>query len=498
MTAGHADINSASLKTELPLNVVVVDNHTDDELRKFVSDQLSRWKLARDNFRALKKVSVREMEYNGLRVSVQYNPSRAISSKARTDSASIKARPCFLCQSNRPEEQIFLDFEGTKGKKYHILTNPYPVFQNHLLVAADSHTPQSIWHRYVDMLILAKRYREFTWIYNGPQCGASAPDHLHFQAFPSGMLPLENDIRKHNSLEYVTCVQDASLYRYGKFANGIFVIDGLTSKSVAKMLYRLLDCVPVEQGDSEPRFNLFTFYADGHYISIIVLRTCHRSSHYFSSDPGSHLSMSPGCVDVGGVFITVEREDYERLTPELLASMMEQVTIGKDTEDLIVRRLTRTQPSLEVDVFSARELIFEITSDGAGRRAARYQDGRIEYGGILYDELFFEAKTLSTMYAETSFILQDVPYAGSLRITVSDGALVATNIIGVEDFILSILSSADLSLYDGVENLMERAMALRSGFMASKPDAKHQEYSGLTSVVSRDVREAVDRTWGKY
>ncbi len=498
MDSEYTTLKLTSHKNDLPLNVVVVDRHTDDELRKFVSDQLSRWEFARDNYRALKKVDIREMEYNGLRIAVHCNPSRAISSKAKTDSASLNARPCFLCRSNRPAEQISLDFEGTKDKKYHILTNPFPVFQNHLIVAADSHIPQSIWHRYVDMLILAKRYRQFTWIYNGPKCGASAPDHLHFQAFPSGILPLENDIRKHSSLEYVTCVQDASLYRYGKFANGIFVIDGITSKSVAKMLYRLLDCVPVEEGDSEPRFNLFTFYADGHYVSIVVLRTCHRSSHYSSTDPVSHLSMSPGCVDVGGVFITVEHDDYEKLTPGLLAGMMEQVTIGKDTEDLIVRRLTRTQPSVEVDVFSARELIFEITSDGAGRRAARYQDGRIEYGGILYDELFFEAKTLSTMYAETSFILQDVPYAGSLRITVSDGVLVATNIIGVEDFILSILSSEGPSQYDGVENLMERAMALRSGLMASKPSAKHQGYSGLTAVVSRDVREAVDRTWGEY
>lgn len=498
MTAGHADINSASLKTELPLNVVVVDNHTDDELRKFVSDQLSRWKLARDNFRALKKVSVREMEYNGLRVSVQYNPSRAISSKARTDSASIKARPCFLCQSNRPEEQIFLDFEGTKGKKYHILTNPYPVFQNHLLVAADLHTPQSIWHRYVDMLILAKRYREFTWIYNGPQCGASAPDHLHFQAFPSGMLPLENDIRKHNSLEYVTCVQDASLYRYGKFANGIFVIDGHTSKSVAKMLYRLLDCVPVEPGDGEPRFNLFTFYADGHYISIIVLRTCHRSSHYFSSDPESHLSMSPGCVDVGGVFITVEHEDYERLTPELLASMMEQVTISRDTEEVIVRRLTRTQPLLEVDVFSASEIVFEITSDGAGRRTARYQDGRIEYGGILYDELFFEAKTLSTMFAETSFILHGVPYAGSLRITASGDTLVATNIIGVEDYLLSVLSSMYSSQCSNLEKMTEQAVSLRSRLVTSPEEVRHQSYPGLAIPVCEDARQAIDRTWGDF
>lgn len=496
-------------KAELPLNVVVVDSHSDDELRKFVSDQLSRWKLASENFRALKKVSTRNMEFNGLTVTVQYNPYRAISSKARIDEESLKARPCFLCRPNRPKEQLYMDFEGTKGKKYHILTNPYPVFQNHLLVAADTHIPQSIWHRYVDMLILARRYREFTWIYNGPKGGASAPDHLHFQAFPSGLLPLENDIRAGRSLEYVTCVLDASLYRYTRFVNGVFVIKGNTSKSVAKMLYRLLDCVPVEKGDTEPRFNLFTFYSDDRYVSIVVLRTKHRSSHYFSSDPARHLAMSPGCVDMGGMLITVEREDYVKLNPELLGQMMDQVTVSKETENLILRRLTRIQPVIEVEIFRAKDIFFEIISDGAGCRTARYEDGRIEYGGILYDELFFEAKTLSTMFAETSFILNDGSgngnkrrFAGSLRISVSGESLVATDIIGIEDFLLSIMSlplpghNACGSSVSSDE-LEVATVAMRSRLKSSREYAQSLPYNGLTLPVSPAARAAVDRTWGE-
>ncbi|MCQ2166611.1 MAG: DUF4922 domain-containing protein [Bacteroidales bacterium] len=482
---------------ELPLNVVVVDNHTSDELYKFVSDQLSRWKLASDNFRALKKISTRTMEVNGLRVDVQFNPARAISSKARTDEAGLNSRPCFLCRSNRPAEQLFLDFEGTKGKKYHILTNPFPVFQNHLVIAADRHIPQSIWHRYVDLLILAKRYEGFTWIYNGPKCGASAPDHLHFQAFPSDILPLEKDVRAGHAMEYITCVQDASLYRYMHFAKGIFVIDGTTSKSVAKMLYRLLDCVPVPEGDTEPRFNLFTFHSEGHYISIVVLRTEHRSSHYTSADPSRHLYMSPGCVDVGGVLITVEREDYEKLTPELLGDMIGEVTISAETEDLILKRLTRTQPLMEVNIMASQEIVFEIISDGAGLRTARYQDGRIEYGGILYDELFFEAKTLSTMFADTSFILKNRKYAGSLRITVSDGKLLATNIIGIEDYLLSVMT-AELSVScEEPDFLEERTIAVRSALMSSLREESPQNYYGLTMPVDGNVRSAVDRTWGR-
>lgn len=483
-------------KSDLPLNIVVVDSHSDDELRKFVSDQLSRWKLSSDNFRALKKVDVRHMDFNDLRIAIQYNPARAISSKARTDEESLKARPCFLCRANRPKEQLYMDFEGTKGKKYHILVNPYPVFQNHLIVASDAHTPQSIWHRYVDLLILAKRYREFTWIYNGPKGGASAPDHLHFQAFPSGILPLEQEVRKGRGLEYVTCVLDASLYRYAHFVNGVFVIRGTTSKSVAKMLYRLLDCVPVEEGDSEPRFNLFTFFADGHYVSIVVLRTNHRSTHYFSTDPEEHLAISPGCVDMGGVIITVEKEDYEKLTPGLLARLMDQITIDRETENLILDRLTRTQPVLEVALMSAPELVFEIISDGAGRRTARYENGRIEYGGILYDELFFEAKTLSTMCAETSFILGN-RYAGALKIIAGDGMLKAVNIIGIEDYLLSVLSSSLTLEDDTPERIADRAIHLRSALTGSSATVFPVRYEGLSVAINAKVRQAIDQSWGK-
>lgn len=514
------------------------------ELFKFSKDQLSRWKLARDNYRALKNVKKRTLTIAGLEVNVQYNPARAISSKARTDAASIEARPCFLCVDNRPPEQSFIEFEGTKNKKYHILTNPFPIYQNHLVVAADSHVPQSIWHnRYVDMLILAKRYKEFTWIYNGPKCGASAPDHFHFQAFPSGLLPLENDVVKHDALEYVTNVQDAKLYRYCRFANGIFVIEGDTSKSVAKMLYRLLDCVPVCEGDSEPRFNLFTFFRGGKYVSIVVLRTQHRSSHYGSSDAEKSLAMSPGCVDMGGEFITVEEDDYNKISASLLEEMLDEITVSKELEDKVVDRLTRVQRTVEVGIMRGQEINFEIISDGAGVRKARYSQGRIEYGGILYDELLFEAKTLSTMLAEPSFILygvtigvgfhwerkEDQRFAGALKIIVSDGMLVAVNIVGVEDYLVSVISS-EMSSECNLEFLKAHAVISRSWIMrrmelrhsAGEVLCKHsddggikwhdygehkdfdvcaddhcQRYQGLTRATGVNVRMAVDQTWGQ-
>lgn len=448
-------------------------------LHKFVGDQLSLWPLACDNFRALKNVRVREMDARGLMVRLQFNPARMISSAAKLNKEDIAKRRCFLCRENRPQEQIMLKFEGRKGKKYHVLLNPYPIFPDHLVIAADSHTPQSILHRYVDMLDLARKYKSFTFFYNGPRSGASAPDHHHFQAAPKGHIPLQDDVDSMiDALEYVTSVQDAELYHYPKFTNGVFVIRSQTEKSAAKMFYRLLDCADTPEGEAEPMFNLFSYWTGREFRSIVVFRSRHRSHHYFSEGP-DHLTMSPGCADMGGVFIVPVEEEYGKLTPQLLNEMIAEVSITSEDEARILWRLTRTQPLLNVGIMSAKELEFEILSDGAGIRKAVMREGKIEYDGALYDELFFGARTLSTMFAEPSFILHGVTigvdfhwerkesqsFAGALKIIVDGDRLSAVNVIGVEDYLLSVISS-EMSASASEEFLKAHAVISRSWVMA--------------------------------
>ena len=451
----------------------------ENKIHKFVGDQLSRWPLACDNFRALKNVQVREVEVGGLKVKLQFNPARMVSSAAKLTKEDIAKRRCFLCQENRSGEQIMMKFEGRKGKKYHILINPYPIFPDHLVIAKARHTDQSIWHRYIDMLDLARKYADFSFFYNGPSCGASAPDHHHFQGAPKGLMPLENDVdARLGSLEEVTSVQDARLYHYDNFTNGIFVIRAETAKSAAKLFYRLLDCAPMHEGDSEPRINLFTYYRDGEFRSIVVFRRCHRSHHYFSDGP-DHLTMSPGCADMAGVFIVPVEEEFHKITPELLSEMLSEVTISKEEQELMIWRLTRTQPLLSVGIMSAKEISFEILSDGAGTRKAVMREGKIEYDGALYDELFFDAQTLSTQFAEPSFVLhnvvigknfhwertEDQKFAGSLKIIVENGQLTAVNIVGVEDYLLSVISS-EMSAKASEEFLKAHAVISRSWVMA--------------------------------
>lgn len=540
----------------------------DNRIHKFVGDQLSRWPLACENFRALKNVQVRGVEVGGLKVKLQFNPARMVSSAAKLTKEDIAKRKCFLCRENRSSEQIMMKFEGRKGKKYHILINPYPIFPDHLVIAMDRHTDQSIWHRYIDMLDLARKYADFSFFYNGPSCGASAPDHHHFQGAPKGLMPLENDVdARLDSMQEIASVQDARLYHYDNFTNGIFVIRAETAKSAAKMFYRLLDCAPMQEGDNEPRINLFTYYRDGEFRSIVVFRRCHRSHHYFSDGP-DHLTMSPGCADMAGVFIVPVEEEFHRITPELLAEMLSEVTISEEEQSQLIWRLTRTQPLLSVGIMTAKEIEFEILSDGAGPRKAVMREGKIEYDGALYDELYFDAQTLSTQFAQPSFVLHDVvigkdfhwqrtenqKFAGSLKIIVEKGQLTAINIVGVEDYLLSVISS-EMSAKASEEFLKAHAVISRSWVMAqigatrgtdhvavpegicSTPsvvthvdsmmshaesrmegneheimkwydhqDHRHfdvcaddhcQRYQGLTRATGSTVRKVIDQTWGQ-
>lgn len=552
---------------------------------KFVRDQLSRWPLACENYRALKNVQVREVEVGGLTVKLQFNPARIVSSAARLSKEDIAARKCFLCRENRPQEQMLVKFDGRKGKKYHILVNPYPIFPDHLVIAMNRHTDQSIWKRYVDMLDLARKYDGFTFFYNGPKSGASAPDHHHFQAAPKGLIPLQNDIdrlwkdirdekegcagqeQNAGGLDFLISEQDASLYHYSKFTTGIFALKAETSKSAAKMFYRLLDCVELQDGDKEPQFNLFTWWQDGEFRSIVILRSRHRSHHYFSDGP-DHLTMSPGCADMGGVFIVPVEDEYHKITPELLTEMVQEVSVSKDQETRIINRLTRTQPKIEVGIMSAKEIEFEILSDGAGSRKAVLREGKIEYDGALYDELHFGSKTPSTMFAEPSFVLhgvtigvnfhwerkEDQKFAGELKIIVDRGMLTAINIVGVEDYLLSVISS-EMSATASEEFLKAHAVISRSWVMAQiaasrkeqekvVPEGVHdvpslisdldcrlhhesketdndvreyvkwydhedhtkfdvcaddhcQRYQGLTRATGETVRKAIDCTWGQ-
>lgn len=494
------------------------------ELNKFIKDQLSVWQLASSNFRALKTAPSREVDVFGLKCRIQYNPRRVISSTADTSPAAIASRKCFLCADNRPKEQFHLGFEGRKGRNYHIQINPYPIFRGHLVIVRDEHIPQEIWHHFPDMLDFAARYKDYLVFYNGPSSGASAPDHLHFQAIPKHNLPLEevvDDFLDHPG-EPLATVKDASLYKFDGYARGVFALKATTSKSLAKLFYRLLDCTDRGKGEEEPMFNLYAYVKNGEYRTIVVMRSAKRS-HHFYSEGADHLTISPGAADIAGLFVAPFREDYDKADTALLEELLSEVCISEDEQNMIVWRLTRHQEKISVGLLSAKEIRFEIISDGAGPQTVKWHDGRISYNGMLYDELYFDSMTLSTLFAEASFILYDVvigidfhwqqkrtfKYAGGLKFIVEGDRITAVNCIGMEDYLMSVISS-EMKSSASIELLKAHAVISRSWLKARLKDHKAghehfdvcaddhcQRYQGLTMAVGDDVCRAIDRTWGQ-
>ena len=531
------------------------------QVEKFIKDQLSVWPEVSARFRGLKSTSTRRLDVGGLEVVLQHNPARLASAVAGTDADALKDAPCFLCRENLPREQMTMPFEGRKGRKYRIQVNPFPIFPQHLVIASERHQPQSIWHHFVDMLDMARSLQGFTVFYNGPESGASAPEHLHFQACPHGILPLEkamdilfDRIREEGledvhydidgELEYLTRVQEAVVYHYKRFMRGVFALRGRTSKSIGKLFYRLLESVPATEGEKEPKFNLFVWHDGAEYRAIVVLRDVHRTHHFFSEGP-DHLTMAPGCADVAGWLIVPEPEDYAKLDARLLAELLGEAAVRPEAERDIVWRLKRRQRKVEVGIMSAEEIRFEIISDGAGPQTVRFKDGKIDYGGVLYDELVFDAVTRSTLFSEPSFILygvtigvdfhwerkQDQTFAGSLKFIVEDDKVTAVNRVGIEDYLVSVISS-EMKASASLEFLKAHAVISRS-WVLSQMEGRHsgkdapmklpqvpgelirwwdhddhksfdvcaddhcQRYQGLTNAVGETVRQAVDETWGQ-
>ena len=493
------------------------------ELRKFIRDQLSVWPLAAANFRALKSAEVRELTVLGLPCRVQFNPERAASSTADISPEALAARPCFLCEESRPPEQRHLRFEGRKGRLYNIQINPYPIFRDHLVIARDRHLPQAIWHHLPDMLDFAARYPDYTVFYNGPESGASAPDHLHFQAVPRHELPLEEAVDAFLDAPGapLASLRDATLYRCPGYCRGVFALKAATAKSLTKLFYRLLECCFRHDGGPEPKFNLYTFVKGTEFRAFVVMRSRRRSRHFSADGPG-RLAISPGAADMAGVFVAPFRADFDKVTAALLEEILDEVTIPLHEQEMIEWRLTRTQPRVEVGILAAAQIRFEIISDGAGPQQVSWRDGRIDYNGTLYDELYFDAVTRSTLFAEPSFVLHDVvigidfhweqkrtlKFAGGLKFIIEGDKVRAVNCVGMEDYLLSVISS-EMKASASPELLKAHAVISRSWLLARMEDhAAHdgydvcaddhcQRYQGLTMAAGEQVRAAIDETWGQ-
>jgi len=286
--------------------------------------QFREWPLARDNYGQLDSVRVRKIPFPGYEIAVQFNPGRIVSSAAKVDAGSIKARPCFLCEANRPPEQRGVPF----GSDYIILINPFPIFRRHLTIVNRAHTPQKIEGDFLSMLSLAEALPDYVIFYNGPQCGASAPDHLHFQAGNRGFLPIEKDAGNPGLCSTVASFGGVELSLWNSYGRGMLTLTGSDSGALNNAFASFYSRFAATQPErAEPMLNILAYSSGERRTIHIIPRRLHRPSCYFAAEPGRIL-LSPASVDMGGVFITPREEDYNKITAADISSIFEEVCLS--------------------------------------------------------------------------------------------------------------------------------------------------------------------------
>lgn len=296
-------------------------------INNLFTEQLASWETARNNYAALSGVQVKELNVHGIPYKVQFNPARIVSSGAKVDAKSIRERKCFLCPAHLPAEQEGILFEG----HYNLLVNPFPIFPRHLTIPELEHVPQRIAPRFADMLELARQLTEYTIFYNGPRCGASAPDHAHFQAGSRGFMPIETDWRKQVAGKVADYGQ-ATLWYLDDAPRTTLVIEAADKNDAMVLfgiIYRVLD---VPAGESEPMMNVLALYEGDRWIVFIFPRAKHRPACY-TAEGDANLLSSPASVDLGGVFITPVEKDFRKITAEDVAQILSEVCLSADDFD---------------------------------------------------------------------------------------------------------------------------------------------------------------------
>ncbi len=290
----------------------------------FIASQIAEWPQAAGNFEALKTVKVKEINLPGWTVKVQFNPARIVSSAAKVDAKSLKERKCFLCGENRPAVQRGIEWGG----RYTILINPFPIFPRHLTIPDNSHTDQLISGRIADMMSLAAELEDYTVFYNGPRCGASAPDHMHFQAGNSDFLTLAPALEDAEH-KVIATDGDATLALVDSLPLKVFVIDADDPEAGQRLFDRLYAAIPVPEGEKEPMMNILCYPTPAGVRLVVIPRKRHRPSFYGTEGEDTML-LSPASVDMGGVFITPLEKDFKALDAETIVRILDELCLDTD------------------------------------------------------------------------------------------------------------------------------------------------------------------------
>ncbi len=306
------------------------------QARALIKQQCNSWELANINYNGLKKVKVKSIDFEGFTIKIQFNPERIRSSAAKVDAQSISERKCFLCPEHLPAEQKGLLYDN----KYLVLANPFPIFNEHLTLPQLQHTDQLIEKNVGDMLFLARELHDFVVFYNGPQCGASAPDHFHFQAGIKGFMPICEEFNKLNK-ELLYANGDIQAWATGSHLRKMITLESVNIEAIVHKFKQLLTILNTFQPEKpEPMLNILAAYDKNSWRVHIFPRKLHRPSQFFEKGE-KKLLISPASVDFGGVFITPREEDFERITAHDIVDIFEQVCINDEVWNILKEKLRK-------------------------------------------------------------------------------------------------------------------------------------------------------------
>ena len=300
---------------------------------EMLHQQMSEWKQLADNYSSLRKIKVHEFKYEGFELRIQFNPERKASIAAKIDEESIKERTCFLCKKNRPKEQREINY----NENFTLLCNPFPVFPEHFTFTYKKHSNQKISGNFDTLLDVSKDLaKKYTVMYNGPQAGASAPDHAHFQVGTKYYMPIDNEFQQLKSKYGEVLINTGNLTVTG-INDGIrkYIAIESTDKELIKKAFQSFYSVyeNIANEKEEPRMNIIGLYEmESGWRIIIFLRSKHRSSHYYAKEE-KRILVSPATVDMGGVCVTFLENDFNKVNSDNLAEILREVSLEQKEFD---------------------------------------------------------------------------------------------------------------------------------------------------------------------
>lgn len=488
----------------------------DSSISRFFNRQLEMWEDARHRFRDLKHVEVRQLSDQ---LKVQFNPARIVSTGAKIDKHTLGERPCFLCERNRPKEQMTKQIDD----HFQLLVNPFPILPVHFTIPATKHQPQSIYRHYGEMHRLLSLHSELMVFYNGPKCGASAPDHLHFQAGTSGVLPLQTNWQRlsRNLTDVISLNDEEKISVLRDFLVPAFVIISKSEDSDEELFHRLYRSMPMRGDESEPMMNIIAWRKGDEFISVVIPREKHRPDAYFAEGE-AQMMVSPGALDMAGLIITPREEDFSKINLDKATALLRECGISAEKTEAIVSNLKASaatahehplqlladkgkQPNVNVGIVSGQKIHFSLNKPylAKGEMVTGEQEVAFSEGGILWNGNQYSSLTFHPQSADASFSLSDVTigvnfhwerketqtFLGTLHFVVESDKICAINELPVERYLESVISS-EMSATSSLELLKAHAVISRSWLLAQMKKRREVAESGnnFFSFVKKDDR----------